>query len=113
MSGWIGVDLDRTLARYDGWGDGSIGEPIPAMVDRVKHWLKEGKEVKIVTARVNRGGDFSASLAQERLIRDWCLIHLGQQLEVTCCKDFGMIELWDDRAIRVEANTGRILCEGF
>lgn len=22
MSGWIGVDLDGTLARYDGWVDG-------------------------------------------------------------------------------------------
>ena len=35
--------------------------------------------------------------------------HIGQELEVTCTKDFGMIELWDDRAIRVEKNTGKII----
>ena len=30
MSGWIGVDLDGTLARYDGWrGIDHIGEPMP------------------------------------------------------------------------------------
>jgi hypothetical protein len=34
--GWIGVDLDATLAKYDGWKSADhIGEPIPAMVDRV------------------------------------------------------------------------------
>ena len=35
--GWIGVDLDGTLAMYDQWaGAGHIGEPIPLMVERVK-----------------------------------------------------------------------------
>ena len=35
--GWIGVDLDATLAYYDGFkGPEHIGEPIPQMVDRVK-----------------------------------------------------------------------------
>lgn len=29
--GWIGVDLDGTLAHYSGWSDPDhIGEPIPA-----------------------------------------------------------------------------------
>ena len=32
MSGWIGVDLDGTLAFYDMWrGMEHIGKPIPAM----------------------------------------------------------------------------------
>ena len=34
-SGWIGVDFDGTLATYNGWNDGKLGEPIPLMVDRV------------------------------------------------------------------------------
>ena len=56
MRGWIGVDLDGTLAEYHGW-NGSIGKPIAPMVDRVKRWLAEGVEVRIMTARVsNRGG---------------------------------------------------------
>jgi hypothetical protein len=50
--GWIGVDLDGTLAEYHGWvGPEYIGPPIPAMLDRVKLWLEEGRTVKIFTAR--------------------------------------------------------------
>ena len=40
-------------------------------------------------------------------IKEWCLKHIGQKLEVTNVKDFGMIELWDDRAVQVIPNTGR------
>lgn len=37
MSGWIGVDLDGTLAFYDSWrGIDHIGAPIPLMLQRVK-----------------------------------------------------------------------------
>ena len=51
--GWIGVDLDGTLAEYNGWqGPANIGAPIPAMVERVKAWLEEGRDVRIFTARV-------------------------------------------------------------
>ena len=40
--GWIGVDLDGTLAEYLGWqGMGHIGEPIAPMVERVKAWLAQ------------------------------------------------------------------------
>lgn len=119
-SGWIGVDLDGTLATYGGWkGPDHIGEPIPAMVERVKQWLAEGVEVRIVTARVAQtdrfvdeskmvdGAEFATQ--QRTLIKDWCERHIGQRLKVTASKDFAMIELWDDRAVRVETNTGRIL----
>lgn len=34
-NGWIGVDLDGTLAHYDHWrGETHIGPPIAPMVDR-------------------------------------------------------------------------------
>lgn len=39
-SGWIGVDLDGTLALYKGWSGGTIGEPVPLMAARVKDWLE-------------------------------------------------------------------------
>lgn len=102
--GWIGVDLDGTLAHYTSWNGGAIGKPIPKMVERVKKWLRNGRVVKIMTARVayNDG-------EQEELIKDWCKEHLGERLPVTCMKDFNMIELWDDRAIRVEKNTGEVV----
>jgi hypothetical protein len=28
------------------------------------------------------------------------------KIPITCCKDRGMIELWDDRAVQVIENTG-------
>lgn len=112
MKGWIGVDLDGTLAHYEGWvNECHIGTPIPIMVDRVKTWLAEGREVKIFTARVwDDNGNRDVSPIRER-IQAWCLMHIGRELEVTCQKDYGMIELWDDRAVRVVANTGIVCCD--
>lgn len=52
-NGWIGVDLDGTLAHYDTWEKWNVfGPPIRLMVNRVRKWLDEGKTVKIFTARV-------------------------------------------------------------
>ena len=51
-SGWIGVDLDGTLAQYGGWNGGLIGDPVPLMLQRVKEWIADGKDVRIMTARV-------------------------------------------------------------
>ena len=106
MSGYRGVDLDGTIAHYDGWkDDGHIGDPVPIMVNRVKKWLANKEEVRIVTARAfGRGSETSI-----KNIKAWCLKHFGQELAVQCHKDFGMIELWDDRAVTVEINTGRVL----
>lgn len=109
MEAWIGVDLDGTLAYYDGWeGPLEIGAPIPAMVARVKVWLAEGRAVRIFTARAfpQEGVDQSAVVAA---ITAWSLDNIGFPLPITYMKDFGMVELWDDRAVTVEANTGRPL----
>ena len=117
--GWIGVDLDGTLAY---WKSGTninthgIGEPIPLMVERVKEWLSQGLDVRIMTARVSgvgRKNDGPAFVKiQRRLVEEWCEKHLGQILPVTNEKDYMMEVLWDDRAIPVERNTGRLLLEG-
>lgn len=103
--GWIGVDLDGTLAHYDKWrGIEHIGEPVPAMLERVKVWLAEGREVRIFTARIAEDDP-----EVFRVVREWCLVHTGHPLPITCVKDFGMIELWDDRCVQIEKNTGRRL----
>ena len=104
MSGWIGVDLDGTLAHYDGWNGGKIGRPIPAMAERVKYWLAIGREVRIFTARVGLPGEEADH--ERAKIEAWCQEHFGVKLAVTATKDFGMVELWDDRAKQVEMNTG-------
>lgn len=105
-TGWIGVDLDGTLAHYDGWiGVEHIGEPIEPMLQNVKKWIAEGWLVKIFTARVARN---DAQGARPH-IEAWCQKHLGVVLEVTNEKDFGMVMLYDDRCTQVQTNTGLML----
>jgi len=105
MRGWIAVDLDGTLAYYDDWiGPTHIGEPVPVMLERVKQWLEEGKDVRIFTARVAHPTDGPQA---RTAIYDWCVQHLGVQLPVTNIKDMGMIEHWDDRCVQVVKNTGQ------
>lgn len=109
-NGWVGVDLDGTLAQYGGWqGPDSIGEPISAMIARVKNWLAHGKDVRIFTARVGPQKDVNDAIRSREAISAWCIRHLGRELPVTATKDFAMVELWDDRCVQVETNTGRIL----
>ena len=103
--GWIGVDLDGTLAYYENWiSEEHIGEPIPLMVARVKQWLAEGRDVRIFTARVSHPESTEMTKAA---IRGWCLVNLGAVIPITNVKDYDMIELWDHRAVQVEQNTGR------
>jgi hypothetical protein len=111
---WIGVDLDGTLAHYEAkpYNPDHVGEPIPAMVERVKAWLRQGFEVKIFTARASKkdwaSGEAYDHEAAKRVVQEWAKKHIGVALEVTCEKDYGMIELFDDRCVSVEENTGRL-----
>lgn len=111
--GWIGLDLDGTLAHYDGYkGPTDIGEPITPMLERVMGFLEAGWEVKIMTARVWHDGTISRmieAMEAEGVIRGWCIKHLGVILPVTCMKDPDMFFLLDDRAVQVEKNTGNLI----
>lgn len=104
MDRWIGVDLDGTLAHYESWDDqgSEIGEPVESMLERVRAWIEGGKRVKIFTARAGEADQIDRVAA-------WLIKHGLGDLEITNVKDFEMLELWDDRAIRVERNTGAIL----
>lgn len=106
---WIGVDLDGTLATYTKWvSPEDVGEPIKPMVDRVKKWLEDGiYDVRIFTARVSHPDQEAIS---RKAIREFLVkAGLPEDLEVTCVKDYHMVELWDDRAVTVEFNTGKAL----
>lgn len=106
--GWIGVDLDGTLAHYESGQWPEIGEPIQPMLDRVRKWLAQGKEVKICTARVAHGQ------SEKARIRNWLEQYGLGHLEITNEKDPEMDELWDDKAIQVKPNTGQpIVDESF
>ena len=98
------MDLDGTLAHYNGWkGPHHIGEPVPKMMKLVRGWLKKGWNVKIMTARATDGDSVSA-------IAVWLDKHCLPQLEITDRKDFHMIALFDDRAVAVQPNIGTCLC---
>lgn len=107
MTDWVGFDLDRTLAHYESGSWPKIGEPVPAMVEVLKEHLAAGVRVKILTARAwSEDPDRDKHI---RAVKDWCLKHIGQELEVTAEKDYGMIRFYDDRAVQVEPNTGRLI----
>ena len=132
-AGWIGVDLDGTCFTYYEWvGWNVFGDPIQPMLDRIKRWLNEGRDVRVVTARVglpifrNAGEDvYSGNMKStcyvtgaafsDRMminaIQDLFFHHVGKRLPVQCYKDAHMIELWDDRAVQVIPNTGITLTD--
>lgn len=100
--GWIGVDLDGTLAKYNGYkGATKIGEPIPKMVARIRRWVGHGKKVKIFTARADDEKSVNA-------IKKWLKDNELPDLEITNLKDHHMTELWDDKAVAVKKNTGEV-----
>lgn len=119
MKKWIAIDLDRTLAQYESGdyktkGPTYIGPPIMPMVNRVKKMLAQGLDVRIFTARAldSESYDLLDWDSKEdhrqviRAIQGWCEEHIGKVLPITCVKDQGMEELWDDKAIQVIPNTG-------
>lgn len=119
--GWIGVDLDGTLAEYEAWtGDYErIGLPVHRMLEQVKAWIANGWEVRIFSARASHLLKYelgervsSAELAGARAaidaIRTWCINHVGHDLKVTCVKDNHCFLMVDDRAISVDKNTGEM-----
>jgi len=118
---WIAVDFDGTLAFHDKWVPwDEFGQPIPLMLERVKAWLADGKDVRIFTARVGTaeneevclmsGETFTREMMIARL-DNWCLEYIGRTLPLTATKDKFMVELWDDRAVQVVPNTGRTLAD--
>jgi hypothetical protein len=129
--GWIGVDLDGTLAQYTESAPWNVlGQPVPAMLARVKAWLAEDKDVRVLTARVfpyipgisstevfskNRRcfhtGEMFSPAEMVLVIQKYTFLHLGKILPVTCAKDSHMIEQWDDRTVQVVPNTGQTLAE--
>lgn len=112
--------MDGTLAQYQRgdiqkYGVTYIGPPIPKMLERVKKMLAAKVDVRIFTARVGIPAGLERKERDERMkeqpgirraITKWCKEHIGQVLEVTCTKDFSLIEVWDDRVVQVIPNTG-------
>lgn len=109
IKGWVGFDLDGTIAYYDGWkGINHIGEPIWPMIETMKKFLEQDYyDVKIFTARMSNDEESKIFLP---CLHKWLIERCGlPKLEATCKKDFQMVMLFDDRAIQVIRNTGKII----
>lgn len=104
---WLAVDLDGTLAHYDGWkGIGSIGDPIKNIAEAIKSRKEAGWGVAIFTARVS---DPAEREAAEESIWAWADHHNIEIDGITCIKHKHFVEFWDDRAIQVIKNTGEFV----
>lgn len=115
--GHVLCDLDGTLARYESgdvgrYGITHIGAPIMPTVQLVRRWLREGRDVRIFTARSYGGNDpqrIEESQAAIEQIRDWCRVILGRALPVVWYKTHSTDLILDDIAVAVEKNVGPVL----
>lgn len=111
----IAVDFDGVLAEqmvpYD---PRRAGPPLnldnkDSMVNKVRQWIKQGKKVVILTARVNTKTHTPEQLKYtNRLIGQWCKTYLGKRLPITSEKHSSMSVMYDDRAVSVDPKTGKI-----
>ena len=112
----IALDFDRTLAEYHGGKNAvfSVGKPIPEMVKKVKGWVAAGHNITIFTARVapvGKNGPRDAAFIQNqgKMIQNF-LQEVGlPAFQVTAIKFPHFDVFVDDKAVAVEANTGKIL----
>lgn len=102
----IALDLDGTLAEYNGWVNmDNIGPPIRPMWDLFTSWLDDPDvNVSIFTARA---GDPDS----DEIIRDWLFRHglsksQSDDIQITNVKYKKFTEYWDDRSIAVKRNSG-------
>ncbi|MHA2403863.1 MAG: hypothetical protein ACXADH_12785 [Candidatus Kariarchaeaceae archaeon] len=95
---WVGFDFDGTLAKEHTF------EPVLPMVRRLRTYLKNGTECRILTARGNDPHGIA-------LVKNWLREQDLPNLEVTSKKDYQMIVLYDDRARQVIQDTGEVVGE--
>lgn len=111
---WWGFDIDKTIAVDEGGTRGGvIGAPIKSLIRRMKYYIRTGRKVNIVTARVHPSEPDAAM--QHAVVRQF----LGENftpmeallIDIRCDKDRSMIELFDDRVAQVIPNKGILVRE--
>ena len=106
------VDFDGTLATSPprGHDPGFTGEPVWPIVLRVRRWLAQGRQIKIISARASQVSDTYPAEDRESAIaavRAWTLEHLGEELDVVNEKTHDTYCLLDNIAVSVEEDTGK------
>jgi DNA-directed RNA polymerase beta' subunit len=100
----VAVDLDGCLAYQDTskpFDPTVIGKPVPGMLRLVKLWIRRGKDVVIFTARAQDKKNIPH-------VKAWLKENGLEDLEITNKKTPEMEAFYDDKAVRVEKNTGII-----
>lgn len=106
---FIAVDWDGTLVHYDKYqGPGVYGRPVYSMVARIQKWLADGHEVVIFTSRVNVEHDMDVAMREHHMIAQSLLAMGLPALPITANKSHRFTEFWDDRAVPVKKNTGKV-----
>jgi hypothetical protein len=105
---WWGFDVDKTTFVDHGGKGGAIGEPIKGMIRRIKHFLRTGRKVCIVTARVHPSEPDREEqvLTVSRALDAVLGPEMASKIDIRCDKDRHMIDLYDDRAKQVIPNKG-------
>jgi hypothetical protein len=111
---WWGFDVDKTIAVDEGKVRGGvIGAPIKPLIRRMKHYLRQGRNVAIVTARIHP--DNADAILQRALVRQFLIDNLGVEDAIKVAlrydKDRHMIVLFDDRVEQVIPNKGILVKE--
>ena len=113
--GWIGIELDGTLAYSDVYSPvamSEIGAPVTDMVAHVKDLLSQDVDVRIFTSRGSEMDKLQRAMSDEQ-IYTWCLTHLGVTLPVTNVMDHMCLHITGARFFRNIRNSGLILQEIF
>lgn len=100
----IYIDFDGTIATQKDGYQREIGEPIMPMIDRINKWIKQGHNITIFTARAE-----NMNISEKLDIEMFCVKYFGRVLPITAIKHHECDLYIDDKAIRVERNTGKLL----
>lgn len=107
----VAIDLDGTLAQYDGWkGVDVIGAPRPGALEFVTRLVAHGFDVVVYTARVQdrKGENGHEPEDVVYLVHQWLGIN-GFPVEVRVHGSIGKpmaVAYVDDRSVKVPTNPG-------
>ena len=106
------IDFDGTLAKeVEPYNPREAGPPISSTIKLVKQWMKDREKIVIFTSRVCSTAHTITEIRYARkLITAWCRHYLGRSFPITAEKHPKAI-MYDNRAHRIETNTGKILAQ--
>jgi hypothetical protein len=91
---WVGFDFDGVLVEFPGPGE-PYGRDIPTMVNLLRLFIENGRQVKILSAR-------AGNPASKAIVQDWLEYH-NIDIQITDKKDFSLACIIDDLAVTSRA----------